>query len=85
MTISSGRTLNTQTYEIFELLVGARGPTGYPLTVTQSPAGEANAICRLAPEDAEFQDALGAVETGDCDAAFLAELGDYLFSDRSLL
>ncbi|MEZ4712466.1 MAG: hypothetical protein R3A44_35085 [Caldilineaceae bacterium] len=40
---------NLPDYQTFELLVGARAPAGYPVTVTQSPAGEATAHCRLDP------------------------------------
>ena len=84
-------TLPTETYayEIFELLVGERGANGYPLTVTQSPAGEANGLCRLNPrgnaaEDGELLDALAIVEAGDTDIDFLSELGAYLFSELLL-
>ncbi|MEZ4869925.1 MAG: CHAT domain-containing protein [Caldilineaceae bacterium] len=72
---------DSHAYEIFELLVGERRGDGYPLTVTQSPAGEANGLCRLDPRDGELLDTLGVVESNDTDADFLAGLGDYLFNE----
>ena len=38
-----------QDYQTFELLVGARAADGYPVTITQAPAGEAGGACRLDP------------------------------------
>jgi tetratricopeptide (TPR) repeat protein len=67
--------------EKFELLVGARTADGYPLTVVQSPAGEANAHCRLDPSDGELQDALQSIADQNADAAFLSEVGGFLFGE----
>lgn len=68
-------------YQNFELLIGAATPNGYPLTVTQSPAGEGTTYCNLDPTDAELQDALAAVSGRDTDAAFIAQLGEFLFAE----
>lgn len=66
-------------YATLELLIGERTMDGYPLTVTQSPAGEVTAYCRLDPADAELQDALAAVASRNTDVAFLIRLGSFLF------
>lgn len=67
------------TYETFELLIGARGAEGYPVTVTRAPAGDAAGICRLDPAGPELQDALLRFEEEDADEAFLTQFGRDLF------
>lgn len=71
----------TGEYETFELLVSEKDAAGYRVTIIEAPAGEANAICRLDPADAEFQDVLLLLEDDNVDAAFLAEFGGYLFDE----
>jgi tetratricopeptide (TPR) repeat protein len=71
----------THDYESFDLLVGASTPGAYAVTVIQSPAGEAAAICHLDPEDFSLQEALAALRSKDVDRAFLEQLGHYLFEE----
>ena len=66
-------------YETFELLVGPKGADGYPVTVIQSPAGEASALCVLDPLADDVQAALRRIEADDTDARLLAALGCRLF------
>ncbi|MEZ4662220.1 MAG: CHAT domain-containing protein [Caldilineaceae bacterium] len=72
---------NLPDYQTFELLIGAPAAAGYPVTVTQSPAGEATAHCRLDPTDGELGDALAAVRTQNTDFAFLSQVGAFLFDE----
>src|SRR5262245_4591100 len=65
----------------FELLAGTRTAHGYPLTVIQSPAGEASGLCRLDPADVELQDALGAIFSRTVDRKFMADVGSLLFDE----
>jgi len=68
-------------YETLELLVGQKNQQGYPITLVQSPSGDASATSLLEPQDPEFHDALQSLEMGDTDHDFLIELGSYLFSE----
>ncbi|HRW06597.1 MAG TPA: CHAT domain-containing protein [Caldilineaceae bacterium] len=72
---------NLPDYQTLELLIGAATPAGYPLTITQSPAGEATAHCRLDPADGELGDALAAVAAHKVDADFLTQVGTFLFEE----
>lgn len=71
----------THEYETFELLVGPANGDGYPVTVVESPAGEATGLLRLDPQDGELEDALALIENRDVDGATLAEIGNYLFEE----
>jgi ATP/maltotriose-dependent transcriptional regulator MalT len=68
-----------QEYETFELLVGTRTATGYPLTITQSAAGEASSLCTLDPARDDLQADLQRIETGDTTDRLLPEFGRRLF------
>lgn len=73
--------ISQHAYEVFELLVSGRTAEGYPLTVIQSPAGEAKAFCHLDPNDGELRDVLDSLQTRATDAAFLVQMGDFLFQE----
>ncbi len=66
-------------YETFELLIGAHNGTAYPLTVTDSPGGEANGLCVLDPQDYEIREALASLEERALDAEGLRQVAQYLF------
>lgn len=68
------------TYETFELLIGTRRSRGYRTKIINSPAGEANALCRLDVDDHELQEMLTDIVDGYSDADLLKEFGGYLFS-----
>lgn len=72
--------ISEQLYETFELLVGAKTPSGYPVTIIDSPAGDGEALCVL-ENDWELQNALQALEYGEADDGFLVELGSFLFDE----
>jgi len=67
-------------YAAFELLVGSETVHGYPVTVTQSPAGDASGFCQLDATDAGLQELIRALAKGDHDETLLFDLGDRLFS-----
>ncbi len=50
------------------------------MTVVHSPAGNASGICRLDPTSDDLQATLCCLEAGNTDAAFLACIGERLFS-----
>jgi hypothetical protein len=66
-----------------ELMVGAKGARGYPVTTIRSFAGDADALCTLDPTDRDLGQVLGALENRELDAGGLSRLGDLLF--RALL
>ena len=67
-------------YAAFELLLAHGTADGYPVTVTQSPAGDASGFCQLDATDAGLQELIRVVAKGDCDESLLLNLGDRLFS-----
>lgn len=67
------------TYDDFELLVGNRVDKGYPITVVQSPAGEASVYSTFDSTDHTLQHMLTRLAEWDTNADFLTELGTLLF------
>lgn len=65
-------------YENFEILIGTRQNHSAPLTLTQSPAGDASATCILDPNAADVQSALERLEDNDIDGELLQKLGKRL-------
>jgi formylglycine-generating enzyme required for sulfatase activity len=76
---SAGTAKGFQEYETFELLVGPRAGDGYPVTVIQSPGGEASGVCSLDPAADDLQAALNRIEFYDADERLLAAFGHRLF------
>ena len=67
-------------YAAFELLLAHGTADGYPVTVTQSPAGDASGFCQLDATDAGLQELIRFVASRDHDESLLLNLGDRLFS-----
>lgn len=71
-------------YENFELLIGPKTPDGYPVTITQAPAGEDSGFCTLDIHAPALRKLLDQVENDEADEAALVALGrqmyDSLFS-----
>lgn len=63
----------------YDLLIGDWGESGYPITLTDSPAGNASGQLDIDPFGLELVDAVDAFAERDTDAAFLREFGGYLF------
>ncbi len=72
--------INHPEYLAFEILVAHATPTGYPVSIHQSPAGDGEARCQL-HLDAEIRTVLKAIETSETDALFLREFGSFLFNE----
>ena len=70
-----------QPFESFELLIGEKNGRTYPVTVIDSPAGEASGKCRINPHADEILDALEYLEKNDVDEDFLVDFGNYLFEE----
>ncbi|GAB4498418.1 MAG: hypothetical protein OHK0052_11730 [Anaerolineales bacterium] len=69
---------NPPRYENFEILIGMRQNQSAPLTLTQSPAGDASAACILDPNAPDIQTALERLEENDLDSQLLQKLGKRL-------
>lgn len=65
-------------YENFEIIIGKRQNHSAPLTLAQSPAGEASAVCILDPYATDVQSALERLEDNDLDSELLKKLGKHL-------
>ncbi len=66
-------------FETFDLLIGSGREREYPLSVTQSPAGDARGICQLNPADETLQAMLHAFEDRKANEELQLRLGDQLF------
>jgi len=72
-------TTNPHLYENFEIRVGTRDIDGYRITVSQTPAGDANAVCHLDPEETLLQHLLSSVTSPQANETTLLQLGNLLF------
>lgn len=64
----------------FELLVSSRSLDGYEVTVMQSPAGDARALCQLDPANEALQALIANLVNPDATEATFLQLGDLLFT-----
>ncbi len=68
-------------YETFEILVGDRTENGYPVTVLESPAGDARGASLLDGTDPALGQALDALERRVGDGPLLRQVGEHLFRE----
>lgn len=66
-------------YDSFEILIGKKNPQGYPVTIIQSPAGDASGFFLLEMDDIDLVNALSSVENGETSEELLNGLGRFLF------
>ncbi len=71
-------------YETFEILVGDRTERGYPVTLLDSPAGNAQGVSLLDGNDPGLRQALEALERRAGDGQLLRQVGAHLFQELFL-